>query len=185
MSPEQKYLQDVKALSNPSFQQIRSIAHNYIASLPKDEQDHLYYSLNHGVALLDSHDQLCQYLYAYGNMHEAKILNALQHLQADTYTGKTIQVIDWGCGQGLATVCFLDYLNNKAHTDISRVVLIEPSLSALERAQLHVSSYKGSFETIAVNKFANEITSEDIVSDVDVTIHFFSNILDIVSVDIK
>lgn len=97
-----------------------------------------------------------------------------------------MQIIDWGCGQGLASICFLDYLReNRIETDIERILLIEPSQIALNRAELHLSAYVGTDKIVTLNKYVNEITAEDIVSDVDVTLHFFSNILDVDSVDIK
>lgn len=186
MASIQEYIAQVKALENPSFQGIRRIAWNAISSLSEEERNSLFDSLGRGVNLLDTHEQMCQYLYSYGNMHEAKIQGALNHLEINAYQNKNIQIIDWGCGQGLATICFIDFLKaNNIKTDISRVILIEPSGIALERAELHVGAYLDNAKIFALNKYANEIITEDIVSDVDVTIHFFSNILDIDSVNVK
>lgn len=186
MASIQEYIAQVKALENPSFQGIRRIAWNAISSLSEEERNSLFDSLGRGVNLLDTHEQMCQYLYSYGNMHEAKIQGALNHLEINAYQNKNIQIIDWGCGQGLATICFIDFLKtNNVSTEISRAVLIEPSKSALERANLHVGAYINEEKIAVLNKFANEITAEDIVSDVDVTIHFFSNVLDIESVDVQ
>ena len=186
MASIQEYIAQVQALKNPSFQGIRRIACNAISTLSDEDRKSLFGSLGRGINLLDTHEQMCQYLYSYGNMHEAKILEALNHLEIKAYSNKTIQIIDWGCGQGLATICFLDFLKtNNVSTEISRAVLIEPSKSALERAGLHVGAYINDENIVVLNKFANEITAEDIVSDVDVTIHFFSNVLDIESVDVQ
>jgi len=182
----QEYISQIQTMHNPSFQRIRSIACNTIMSLPEAERNELFNSLGRGVNLLDSHEQLCQYLYSYGNMHEEKIHAALNHLQPSAYSGKTIQIIDWGCGQGLATVCFFDYLHeHNVRADVSHITLIEPSRSALDRAKLHVQAYVDTEKISALQRYANEITVEDIVSDVDVTIHFFSNILDVESVDVR
>lgn len=181
-----EYTNQIKALHNPTFQKIRGIACDAISSLDTDERDSIYYSLNRGVNLLDTHEQLCQYLYSFGNMHEAKIHAALSHLQLEKYHGKTLQIIDWGCGQGLASMCFLDYLReNSIDADIERVLLIEPSQIALNRAELHLSAYVETTKIVTLNKYVNEIKANNIVSDSDVTIHFFSNILDVDSVDVK
>jgi superfamily II DNA helicase RecQ len=186
MASIQEYISQIHALQNPSFQKIRSIANETISSISNEERNRLFNSLGRGVDLLDTHEQLCQYLYSYGNMHEAKIKKALKHLPQNVYDGKTIQIIDWGCGQGLATICLFDFLNeNNIKTSISRVVFIEPSEHALNRARLHASAYIEENRVVAINKYINEITTEDIVSDVDITIHFFSNILDVESVDVK
>ena len=182
----QEYIAQIQALKNPSFQGIRRIACNAISSLSDEDRNSLFDSLGRGINLLDTHEQMCQYLFSYGNMHEAKILAALNHLEIKAYSNKNIQIIDWGCGQGLATICFLDFLKtNNVSTEISRAVLIEPSKSALERANLYVGAYINEEKIAVLNKFANEITAEDIVSDVDVTIHFFSNVLDVESVDVQ
>lgn len=101
-----EYNNQIKALQHPTFQKIRNIACDSISDLDTYERDSIYYSLNRGVNLLNTHEQLCQYLYSFGKMHEAKIHAALSHLQPEKYHGKTLQVIDWGCGQGLASMCF-------------------------------------------------------------------------------
>ena len=106
MIEESKYIKQIQALRNPSFQEIRKIASESIASLDSDSKNALYDSLNRGIDLLETHEQLCQYLFSYGNMHEAKIHTALSHIQQDIFSNKPIQIIDWGCGQGLASVCF-------------------------------------------------------------------------------
>jgi superfamily II DNA helicase RecQ len=186
MASIQEYISQIQALQNPSFQKIRSIANSSLSSISDDDRNKLFQSLGRGVDLLDTHEQLCQYLYSYGKMHEAKIKEALKHLQQNVYDGKTIQIIDWGCGQGLATICLFDFLNeHNIKTSISRVVFIEPSEHALNRARLHASAYIEENRIVAINKYINEITAEDIVSDVDITLHFFSNILDVESVDVK
>lgn len=186
MTSIKKYTDRIKALQYPTFQKIRRIACDAISDLDSYEKNDLYDSLNRGVNLLKSHKQLCQYLYSFGNMHEAKIHEALSHLQSEKYQGKTLQIIDWGCGQGLASMCFLDYLReNSIDADIERILLIEPSQIALDRAKLHLSAYIETAKVAALNKYVNEITAENIVSDVDVTIHFFSNILDVDSVNVK
>ena len=181
-----EYIIQIKALHNPTFQKIREIACDAISGLDPAKRDSIYYSLNRGVNLLNTHEQLCQYLYSFGKMHEAKIHIALSHLQIKKYHGKTLQIIDWGCGQGLASICFLDYLRtNNIDVDIERILLIEPSQIALNRAELHLSSYIETTKIATLNKYVNEVTAENTVSDVDITVHFFSNILDVDSVNIK
>lgn len=86
----------------------------------------------------------------------------------------------------MATVCFFDWLKKQGRgANVSRVVLIEPSRIALERAELHVGAFIDAHKVVTFNSCANDITAKDIVSDADVTIHFFSNVLDIDSVDVR
>lgn len=180
------YSKQIRSTDNISFNKIRQIAIEELDSLSINEKNDIFASLNHGVSLLETHEQLCMYLYSYGVMHKSKMKEALSHLDIDKLKDKTIQIIDWGCGQGLATICFFDFLLQKQiYSKINRVVLIEPSKMALERATLHVDAYKQNCEIFALRKFVNEITSEDLVSDVDVTIHLFSNILDVEQVEVK
>ena len=60
-----------------------------------------------------------------------------------------VNIIDWGCGQGIGTISLLDDLNNEGvNLNISKAILIEPSIVALKRASLHVSKYNIDYFTI-------------------------------------
>lgn len=74
MSSTTEYNNQIKALQHPTFQKIREIACDSISDLDTYERDSIYYSLNRGVNLLNTHEQLCQYLYSFGKMHEAKFM---------------------------------------------------------------------------------------------------------------
>lgn len=185
---EQLYIQNISALTNPSFQQIIKVAKNNCGiTCPGKQNCKPWKDLDHGVELLDSHEKLCKYLCAYGDMHEEKMsiaFNAINKPQ-DIFN-KDITIIDWGCGQGLATLCFFDYLNQKQLPNKTRkVILIEPSKSALNRAEMHVAAYlKDSGDIILKNKFIDEVEESDLQSDTPIILHFFSNILDIPSIDL-
>ena len=181
----QKYIEQINKLENPTFQKIRTLADKSISHLPKEERDRLWEELNHGVNLLDSHELMCQYLYSFGNMHEAKILIALKGFNQACFEGE-IDIIDWGCGEGLATISFFDYLKmHKLNASVKNIILIEPSQMALERAKLHVSTYqKDSSNIKIVAKYLDDVTNKDIETDgFRPVIHFFSNILDIKEID--
>ncbi|GHT41916.1 hypothetical protein AGMMS49965_12490 [Bacteroidia bacterium] len=183
-----EYVQQINNLINPTFQQIRQIADKSLAHLTQSERDTLWGRLNHGVDLLDSHELMCQYLWSFGKMHEAKIQRALNSIpEPNDVFNNDFSIIDWGCGQGLATVCFFDYLNqNHISNNIKKVILIEPSNIALGRAKLHVNAYlKDENKIQTVNKFLDDVTPNDLQADTPITIHFFSNILDIPQIDLK
>jgi superfamily II DNA helicase RecQ len=183
----QQYLEKLSKLDNPTFQQIRCIAWECISHLPKSKRDELYKKLAHGVILLDTHELMCQYLHSFGNMHEAKIKKALSCFPNDLFN-KDYDVIDWGCGQGLATICLFDYLKNKGIiSQAQNIVLIEPSQVALERAKLHVKAYCKDDRKIRIqNKFIDEATIDDIRLDGSRPVfHLFSNILDIKEINLK
>lgn len=177
------YTQDLAFLNNPTFEDfLRTAANN----LPASKRAYPWIGLSHGVKLLENDDELAQYLCAYGKMHKEKIDLALDSIKEplSVFT-RDITIIDWGCGQGLASICFFDYLRvlGIAHK-VNKVVLIEPSEPALNRAQEHLIKYIDGNKIIPVNKFINDVTKDDISEIKGLIIHFFSNILDIPNVNI-
>ena len=49
---------------------------------------------------------------------------------------KKFDIIDWGCGQGLATMLYLDFLNSKNTNQIvNSINLVEPSIMALKKKE--------------------------------------------------
>jgi len=183
----QNYQDQIQNLVDPTFQQIRKIAINSISHLSRIQHDELYYRLKRGLALLNTHEEMCQYLVSYGNMHEAKIRDAVSILPNQLFQNE-FEIVDWGCGQGIGTVCFFDYLKTAGYTNrVKTVTLIEPSQKALSRASLHVNSYlNDNTEIITISKYLDDIKNEDIRSRNDLpVIHFFSNILDIEEIDLK
>ena len=181
------YKEELAALGEISFEKIRRVAYNYVISLPEEDRNALFDSLNHGVNLLDSDAQMKLYMYSFGKMHQAKVYRALQSLDLNVFTQNDFDVVDWGCGQGLATVCFFDYLKTRHTTNrAGNIILIEPSDSARERAEIHVKAYVEPHTNVrCVGKYIDDVTEEEIKSESPVTIHFFSNILDINSIDLK
>lgn len=181
------YKEEISALQDVSFENIRRVAYNDIINLPDEERTEIYDSLNHGVNLLDTDIQMKCYLYSFGRMHQAKIYRALSCINTSVFASDDFDVVDWGCGQGLATVCFFDYLK-KQHLQnrVRKVTLIEPSDAARERAEIHVGAYLGKTgKVIGVGKFLDDVTEAEIKGDSPVTYHFFSNILDIDTIDLK
>lgn len=181
------YKDEISAIQNISFDSIRDISKDYIMSLPASERNKLYESLNHGVNLLETDAQMKCYLFSFGKMHQAKISEVLPKLNISEFQNTDMQILDWGCGQGLATVCLFDYFKQKQVSleSVKRIVLIEPSEKALERAGMHVGAYINESRTVSINKYLDEITSEEIESQCPVTIHLFSNILDIPTIDLQ
>ncbi len=180
------YTNKIQNLKNPTFQKIRKIAVNSISHLSKSERDKLWEETDHGKKVLDTHELLCQYLWSFGNMHEAKIKDAVSHLPKQIFNSN-FEVVDWGCGQGIGTVCFLDYLKKQGNNNVSKVTLIEPSEKALDRARLHINTYiKKDSKIITIPKYLDDVTKEDINQKEGLpVIHFFSNILDIPQIDLK
>jgi len=144
----------------------------------KSYGDDVYHDLERGRAVLRTEQELNQYLYSYGNMHANKLYYVYNELfkNLSVNFGTKIQIIDYGCGQGLASIGLLNRLALD-HFDINNVleiILIEPSAIALKRAE---ELLKNTFSIKLVNKYLNDINDKDIKRQ-GVTLHLFSNILD-------
>lgn len=184
----QEYINDIKALNSPTFQKIKKIAKsNCGKSCPGIYACKPWNALKHGVDLLNTHEKLCKYLCAYGDMHEAKLRNAINHLPQTLFEHE-FEIVDWGCGQGIGSICLLDHLIAKGiNNKVGKITLIEPSKEALERAKLHVESYSlGGIDIKTFAEYFQNIQKEDIISDVGLPVlHIFSNILDVKEIDLK
>ena len=125
-----------------SFTGMRSVA---MSMLPTDKMklDKLYNDLKRGTGILDDDDHLNMYLRSFGKMHKAKLDTAFNciHNPSELF-GSPVEIYDWGCGQGTATVCLLDFLKSKRIVaDIRSINLVEPSVAAVDRASKVISCY--------------------------------------------
>ncbi len=128
-----------------------------------------------GASILTSEQQLFTYLYRFGNMHKAKLDSTYAYLPKNIFDNP-IEIIDWGCGQGIASISFFDkYGIENKHS----CILIEPSELAISRAALHIREFTNDIKLKTVCKKLDSLTNEDIPPQRNVRIHLFSNILDI------
>lgn len=137
--------------------------------------------------MLDREELLWRYLYAFAPMHMRKMDLALSRMKRvfRELAKESLSVIDWGCGQALASCCLFDFLNdNRIFIPVDKVILIEPSELALRYAALHLTAY-GLTQTKALQKYLDDVTAEDIETESPVTLHLFSNILDMKGFDMK
>ena len=173
------YSKQLRAIKNPSFNTIRKVSKKYIMSM--GDTDYLHYQLNQGVTVIEEEDLLYKYLFNYGKMHKAKLYSSFDTI-IHQLNNKTINIIDWGCGQALATSLLIDYIKeNGLNIDISNIVLIEPSSLALSRGMLHIDVLKkNEIDIKAVNKDIDSLEISDlIINNANITLHLFSNILDV------
>ena len=150
-----------------------------------------YPGLNHGTACLSSEEQLCCYMAAYGDMHKGKLNKILSEFPFNNIDSD-VEIIDWGCGQGIATISLVSALRTLGlDSRIKKVTLIEPSSSALSRARLNVSRCVSDdvyIEPINLYLPATDNNDKTITSlhiEEPICIHLFSNILDIPVIDLK
>lgn len=103
------FIQHFRERGQLSFVGMREVA---MALLPEDriQCDALYYELQRGKAILNNDDSLNMYLKSFGKMHKAKLDTAFAAIPyPERLANEKIEIYDWGCGQGTATICLLDF----------------------------------------------------------------------------
>ena len=179
------YALQVEYATNINFDEIKRIAKFFVMQLPEAVQNKIYNDLDRGVNIIDSEPQLNMYLHSFGNMHQAKMRQAFSNIGNDWFGNKEIEIIDYGCGQALATMLYHDYLQaNGISQTVSKITLIEPSEKALCRAGLHAKAFYPEAEIRTINKLLNDVAPTEISHSGKPVLHLFSNILDIEAVDL-
>jgi len=174
-----KYNQILNKIQNPTFEKIRQVSIDYILNIGNPNS--LHYQLNQGVTIIEEEKLLYKYLFSYGKMHKAKLYSSFDTV-IHQLKNKTINVIDWGCGQALATSLLIDYIKeNRLNINLSNITLIEPSQLALSRGLLHIDVLKENPMKIrAINKDIDCLETDDLlIHNSNITLHLFSNILDV------
>lgn len=193
------YVDDIQKVGRLTINEIIRISNLYVPnsfkSCPWIYIDSQGRTLNHGTAVLETEEQCCAYMSAYGPMHHHKLMRALDENEfpySDLSDG--VEIYDWGCGQAIGTMAVIEKLRQHGMLGkLRKVVLEEPSNIARNRAVLHVKKTLGEYnaEIIAVSKYlpsdygdnCNSITSIHV--EQPTAIHIFSNILDIETVSLK
>lgn len=125
-----------------TFEQVRKAAQSRVQGFSNSKAQRLKEALEHGIGELTSDDEMDMYLATYGEIHQAKLLLAFSKLPHKILAEDKISVIDYGCGQGLATMVLCDVLKyNVGQPDIiSEFYAIEPSRECLQRAVNYIHS---------------------------------------------
>lgn len=147
--------------------------------------------LIHGIGLLASEEALNCYMSAYGEMHVGKCRAAMMNFPFNKLTG-SIEIVDWGCGQGIGSATLLEALQHRDLLNwVKKITLVEPSSNALQRAVCNISKIvNNNIEIDAINKFmptSETVPGETLTSigyKYSNVIHIFSNILDVKSIDL-
>ena len=193
------YIDDIHRIDNLTINEIIRISNKYVPNRYKLEpwryMDGQGRTLEHGTAVLETEEQCCAYMSAYGPMHHHKLMRALDEKEFP-YSDLTggIEIYDWGCGQGIGTMAVIEKLRqHNMLRKLCKVVLEEPSNVARDRAVIHVKKALEDYnaDVIAVSKYlpsdngdnSNCITSINV--EQPTAIHIFSNILDIEAVSLK
>lgn len=160
-----------------SFNAVRQIS---VSQYQLIKSDSIFNSLGRGVTILTDENQLYAYMNSYGRMHYEKLIGGLTALPKEFYD-KATHIIDWGCGQAMASMAYFDFLKQSgSEQEIQSFTLIEPSEIALKRASLHIRKFMPEIEIHTLNKDLDNLRNEDFIKNkTDTHIHLFSNILDI------
>jgi hypothetical protein len=160
-----------------SFKSVRQIS---VSKYQLIQSDSIFNSLGRGVAILTDENQLYAYMNSYGNMHYEKLIEAFKTLPKGIFE-KDTSIVDWGCGQAMASMAYFDFLNQIGiKQEIKNLTLIEPSEIALKRASLHVRNFSPTTTIHTINKDLDALVNNDFSKNKTHThIHLFSNILDI------
>ena len=128
------YAYKLKYMDNPTFGKVRDLSTKFYRELPQALQDELFEALNRGIDILDSEPQMTAYLFAFGKMHQAKLNYAFGKLPKEFLEQPEINIIDYGCGQALGTMCYADFLRENGYMQKAKTIaLIEPSEICLKR----------------------------------------------------
>jgi len=180
------YARQVNKLCSHSFSDIRDISVKFIQEFDDEEIDELFEEINHGMNVLSTNEHLHTYMYCFGLMHEAKLNKAFLEIPKRFFKPSEIEIVDYACGQGIASLCFANFLEDSGHeTRIKKITLIEPSTVALSRAALicHKVCPEAIIETI-VSEFDD--LEDDQISTAEVPrVHLLSNILDMTCYDLN
>jgi len=148
--------------------------------------------LNRGIDLLYSDESLNCYMSAYGDMHTSKCRAAMMNFPFEKLNG-AIEIVDWGCGQGIGSAVAIDFLQQRERINwLKKISLIEPSPQALQRAVCNITKIVGNnIEIDAINKYMPSTVApqEETLSSIGYKypniIHILSNILDVRVIDLE
>jgi hypothetical protein len=173
---------------NPTF---KAICEFNIQQFPSDGYTRYYSQLANGTAILQTPEQLNTYLASYSDMHQRKLNLAFTSLfDKEDFNNKSIEVIDWGCGQAFASCVLVDFIKSKnINLDLAKFILIEPSAIALERGVEHLEAIYQRVPKPQVNSLNEKadasLSIKELQTSGKIKIHLFSNVLDIHSLDLK
>jgi len=123
-------------------------------------------------------------------MHMAKVRRLLHGCALENLK-PGYDVADWGCGQGLASLCLVEHLMEINAPLPSRITLVDASPAALRRAKLHLDAMTGG--TVELRLVETRLSSHAIDSAWEEglfitgrprVLHLLSNIFDVLGIEL-
>jgi hypothetical protein len=185
------YRHSLNDLENVTFETVRGISVSNLRNNNNynyQQRQRFYLALNNGIEIIDRNILLQQYMFSYGQMHKSKLLTTYNWFVIQKLNNKTIEIIDYGAGQALASFVFLEYIrDNGLDIVVERIKLIEPSRKAIKRGKLHLEAItEHNTELNRIQKDLNDINVHDLETDDNsIKVHLFSNILDIETIRLR
>jgi hypothetical protein len=148
--------------------------------------------LQNGVAVIADDSDLDAFLVCYGQMHYAKLADAMSRVDLPMLATHPLEIWDWGSGVGIGTFSMLDDLASRhIPTDkIFRIVFIDASQVALTRAQQYAQNMYGDVLNSASLHLAPRglhVPPHAIAPTAPFAakFHIISNVLDIPNLDVE
>lgn len=184
------YANDIRNIKYINFDRCLSYCNNL------KNQNNICVNLNHGCSLLTTHEELVYYMSRYGDIHRKKLLTSFEEIKDKLKNCRNLNIIDYGCGQAMGVINFIDFTKEifiidnlllNINSTIKEIILIEPSVQALQRAILHTECFNNSAKIKPIHKYLNDLDENDLnLTDKNtLTIHIFSNILDIEEISLN
>lgn len=140
---------------------------------------------------LCSVEQAITYTTLYGKSHFDRFSSVIgqimgRSMRTEAVT-KTINVVDYGCGQAIASLALLSYLETYVNCEnfTLNVYLVEPSQTTLDIAVLLVSKMSSRIAAnVVIHQYHTDLagflaTDSHVLAPADYSLHLFSNVLDI------
>jgi hypothetical protein len=151
-----------------------------------------FQNFEHGTRVLSEEVECDRYIALYGGHHFHKLYAAFPSTNFQYTEGKNVEIIDWGCGQALATCVLIDYFVEKQiKANIKSITLVEPSSISLCRGyyflrQMLEPNFSNQTVIRIVNKYMDYVNFNDLISsNSNIKIHLFSNIIDVEGLDLN
>ena len=180
------FAHDINMMQDITFDKVIECA---ASQIPPDKICSAKSRVSGGIRILSRESELNDYLVAFGEIHCAKLMEFLPHIPFNEFVDTGLILVDWGCGQGVASAVTLDYLRSRSYqVEIRAVRLIELVKPALDRALGIVNKYRlsSSCDVLGVewNREGMAAICMNLPEGVPV-LHLFSNILDVIGLDIE
>lgn len=145
-------------------------------------------------APLTSLEQAVTYSTLYAKSHFDRFYGVLTHIMGDIKraqaSSKTINIVDYGCGQGIASLALISYLESYVNCESFTLnfYLVEPSQVTLDVAELLVSKMSSRIAAnISIHTHHQDLNDflehgSETLAAADYSMHLFSNLLDIAEV---